>query len=150
MARRKADKARRLAEEPPPVSPEARGDLRALILSTPVEPELMAEVIQRLQRAGRRGAAPACVGAYFDFYGLDPKRNTEPEDLLVLSALTARVAALTGILETMAPPEPSNQRQYWAVIEAASTVRLIEQDGGPAFQLFEFLAAVDRLEAEIA
>jgi hypothetical protein len=120
------------------------------MLSTQVDPELMAEVVTRLRRSRRRNLVAECVETYFDVHGSDRRVNPEPDDLLTLGALTGRVAALIGLLETMVPPEPSNQRRHWAIIEAASTVRLIEQDGAPAFQLFEFLAAVDRLEKEIA
>jgi hypothetical protein len=139
-----------MAEQALSVSPEVRKDLRGLLLSTQVDPDLMAEVVTRLRRSPRRNLVAECVETYFDLHGLDRRLDPGPDDLLTLGALTGRVAALIGLLETMAPPEPSNQRRHWAIIEAASTVRLIEQDGAPAFQLFEFLAAVDRLEREIA
>jgi hypothetical protein len=150
MARRKPGKTGRMAEQAPSVSSEVREDLRALMLSTPVDPDLMAEVVTRLRRSRRPNLVAECVKTYFDFYGLDRRLNAEPEDLLGLGALTSRVAALIGLLETMVPPEPSDQRRHLAIIDAASTVRLIERDGEPAFQLFEFLAAVDRLEKEVA
>jgi hypothetical protein len=70
----------------------------------------------------------------------------DDEAVATIVALASRLSALSRLMESGQIDTKAVDND--AVIVAASACRLIEKDGAPAFQLFEFLAHVRRAEAE--
>jgi hypothetical protein len=85
-------------------------------------------------------ALDAALGEAFDEEDLDEAA------VATIVALASRLSALSRLMESGQIDTKAVDND--AMIVAASACRLIEKDGKPAFQLFEFLAHVRRAQAE--
>lgn len=121
-----------------------------LLAAIDVDPDLFLFALEELgdavaRRQKRIDPIAATLVSYCDYHGLDPDDALEPETLLAMAALAARIAAFFAMMERL-PPSGDPERLP-ALAEAACRVRLIEQGGSPAFQMLDFLAALSRAEA---
>ena len=122
-----------------------------LLAEVEVEPELFVAAIDdlveavALARRQRRSLVTVALDCYCDFYGLDPDAAADPEDMLGMAALAARIAAAADVMEQAGITDAGERTP--AIAEAACAARLIDKDGRPGFQLLDFLAALARAEA---
>jgi hypothetical protein len=138
--------------KPKPSAPKRKPLFPATLLAEiEVESELFLAAIDDLAEAGtlprreRPSVVRVTVDSYCDFYGLDPDAAVEPKDMLGMAALSSRILAAAEVM-TQAGISNDGERMP-AIAEAACAARLIDKDGRPAFQLLDFLAALDRAEA---
>jgi hypothetical protein len=134
-----------------PPLPDLPPAVRDAMLTVQPEPALIAEAVRRiLALRGKVSEFKACTDAYADFHGLGRNEMLSSVHIVGMGALVLRVTALREMLasDLLGSGEPREER-FQAVLAATSTVRLLDSKRAPAFHPLEFLAAVERIEADL-
>ena len=134
-----------------PPLPDLPPAVRDAMLTVQPEPALIVEAVRRiLARRGKVSEIKACTDAYADFHGLTRNEMLGSVHIVGMGAVVLRVTALREMLasDLLGSGEPGEER-FQAVLAATSTVRLLGDKGMPRFNPLEFLAAVERIEADL-
>ncbi len=116
-----------------------------------VDPDLMLVVLEEIadtyaRRSRKKEDVFAlCAAAYIEFAGVDARHGLDSfsaNDMQAIAALVSRLAAMSELGE-QGHLKP-DQFPVEVMAEAACTAQLVTGNGGPGFQLLDFLAHVER------